>query len=299
MMEFFIEIKRKATHDPFKFVTVPADSDKTRDFHLNSLRTAEVQGQLVTYANAQWSRQFRTRIFSVFICGQMACFILWDRSAAIVTEAVNYIHNPHDFLKVLWRYNFLSAEHRGYDTTVVDPDPHEVLAAKDALQLEATNGINFIKLSIPHASQPDAYYVAEVPAFTSRSPFGKGTRGFPAYDLQNKKVVWVKDYWRTDAPDMEKEGDIYADLHRYNIPHIPVFERGGDIKCSALCSTSNYLKNSEPWARETPQRERLVLYRMAIGEVGRSLMCFQSSWEFVNAVTDAVEGKNIGVFTLR
>jgi hypothetical protein len=256
------------------------------------MEAQETQGQIVAYANAQWARQFRTRFFSLLICGRYVRIFLWDRTCTIVTESFDYVQYPCELAKFLWRYHLLSQEMRGYDASVTTPISDEVTAAREALQI-TDKDTTFVKLMIPQDEEPDAFYIAELPPFSWRSPIGRGTRGFAAYDLTNDKVVWIKDYWRINAPDIEKEGDIYADLHHHNVPHIPRFERGGDITSSSLCKTSHHRWKDAPWACRTREMVTYSLYRMALNEVGRDLMSFASSWEYVNATADAVEGKTI------
>jgi hypothetical protein len=127
---------------------------------------------------------------------------------------------------------------RGYDLSVTKPDSAEVLAAKQALGVTYISA-TFVKLLLPQYGQPDALCIAEAPGLSVvESPMGRGSRGFTAYDPAHNKVVWIKDYWRIDEPDMEKEGDIYQELRLHNVPHIPTFERG-DVTKTDLCKSSN------------------------------------------------------------
>jgi hypothetical protein len=51
-----------------------------------------------------------------------------------------------------------------------------------------------------------------------------------AYDMRKKKVVFVKDYWRPDSLEIEKEGDIYRSLESAEIPYIAPFGVGNDVR---------------------------------------------------------------------
>ena len=295
MMDMWIEVKPKNS-DPFRDPApggpsmAPADGVRP-PFHRSSMKARDTQGQLVAYANAVFCRQFRTRLFSVLICGRHARIILWDKSCAIVTEKFDIISQPGHLAQFFWRYNLLPLNTRGYDPSVTTPDAHEQVLAKRALRITAANA-TLVKLCVPNDTGVvgDKFYVAETPRFIPRSSIGRSTRGFVAYDLAKRRIVWIKDYWRVIGPGMEKEGDIYMELHRHRVPHIPRFDRAGDIKSSPLCTTSNNRWIHENWACRTKELRTYSLYRVVLDEVGRDLTSFESSWEYTNAITDALEG---------
>jgi Fungal protein kinase len=304
MMDMWIELKPKG-YDPFKDPSsngatrshkgapkqkAPADSQRP-SFHRSSMKARNVQGQLVAYANAVLCRQFRTRLFSVLISDTYARIILWDNSCAVVTRRFDFISQPKHLAQFFWLYHQLSLDLRGYDPSVTIPDSREQILAKNALRI-TDDKATFVKLCIPddRGVLADRSYIAETPPYTPRSPMGRNTRGIVAYDLMKQKVVWIKDYWRIIGPGMEKEGDIYVDLHRHCVPHIPRFERASEIKSNDLCTTSNHRWVHETWACHTRETRTYSLYRLVLGEVGRKLTSFESSWECVNALADALDG---------
>ncbi|KAI0308449.1 hypothetical protein OF83DRAFT_1020036, partial [Amylostereum chailletii] len=48
-------------------------------------------GQIIAYAHALLSMQFRLYCFSFLIFGSKARFIRWDRAGAVVSEAFDYV----------------------------------------------------------------------------------------------------------------------------------------------------------------------------------------------------------------
>jgi hypothetical protein len=282
-MDMWIEVKLSPAFDPF------VDSDPRKSFHHHSMAAHHTQGQLVAYANAQWARQFRTRFFSLLITGHRARILLWDRSCIITTESFDYVQRPHLLATFFWKYHSLSPELRGYDTSVTDPSPDEVSASRTALRITSKNN-SFRKLRVAECGEPDLFYIVETPPFGWRSAIGRGSRGLPAYDLENETVVWVKDYWRVDAPSIEKEADVYRELHRSGVPHIPRLSRGGDVTGGPLCTTSNHKRRTDAWACRIPEIETYTKYRLVLEDVGKDLTSFASSWEFVNAIADGIEG---------
>jgi hypothetical protein len=98
----------------------------------------------------------------------------------------------------------------------------------------------------------------------------------------------MKDYWRVAAEVKEKEGDIYKDLHHCRVPHIPEFDCGNDV------FEQETLGHTFPlgmWCKKDIDCYRH--YRISILTVGRSLVSFKSSYEYVNAIADVMEGEHI------
>jgi hypothetical protein len=280
--EFFIEVKVNPSNDPFR----RSCNLKSRSFEAASVESNKVRGQISKYAAGYLSLQFRNFFFSILICGRFARFIRWDRAGAIVTDVIDISLNPHTLTQFILRYSQLTDEERGHDLTAFIPSAMEIDLARKALQI-GDAGARFVQLMVPQAGQSDAFYIATSPRFDSRSPMGRGSRAFPAYDCQNKCVVYVKDYWRVNAPGMEKEGDIYKDLHAKDVPYIPRFDRGDDLGSSTITQEWRQMT----WACVTAEMITYTHYRMVLRDVGRDLTSFTSSWEFVNALADAVEGE--------
>jgi hypothetical protein len=281
--EFFIEVKVDANNDPFRRFC----NSNLSSFETTSIEAKKVRGQLAKYAAGHLGLQFRSFVFSILICNQFGRFIRWDRAGAIVTEAIDILAAPHTLTQFIVRYSQLTDEQRGHDTSVSIPSAEEITLARGPLQVDDADA-RFITLMVPQAGQSDAFYIATAPRFDSRSPMGRGSRAFPAYDLKKKRVVYLKDYWRVNVQGMEKEGDIYKELHAHKVPHIPRFDRGGDLGPSTL--TQRWRESD--WACKTAEIVEYMHYRMVLQDVGRDLTSFNSSWEFVNAVADAIEGQH-------
>jgi len=97
----------------------------------------------------------------------------------------------------------------------------------------------------------------------------------------------MKDYWRVDAKGIEKEGDIYKKLHENEVPHIPLLDCGGDVLGQ---ETLGHTHTFRMWRKTHIDCYRH--YRMGILTVGRSLLHFKSSHEYVS-IADAMEGGHI------
>ena len=144
-------------------------------------------------------------------------------------------------------------------------------------------------MTIPYrdnASESSDFLISYPPKYTSRSPFGRATRPMVAYDLQESRLVFVKDYWRPVTSD--KEGDIYSILVEHKVKHIATFGKGNDIQGNVTVTDK---LRTESWACPTTEMVALQNYRMSLKEVGRRLSDFKSSYEFVYSVANAMEGK--------
>jgi hypothetical protein len=218
------------------------------------------------------------------------CKVLrWDRSGAIVTEVIKY--NESDALiEFFSRYSKTPAAMRGKDESVLDPLPAEELAAREALKLD--RAVPLVKLSIPDAAGV-RYFVTSAPEARLRPPAGRVTRGFKAYDVLQGTVVFLKDSWRIDLPDIQAEGQVYKALKDARVRHVPHCLASGDISTAEYHATKTHLYVMEPWAachpatRFIPHRH----YRLCLDVVGRVLVEYRSSFEMVSAVRDALLGE--------
>ena len=285
-MEFWIELKPEESANPFHDLPKSTPSICDMSFEHDSMDSKENQGQLTAYAVAQMATQFRTFIFSVLICRCRARLICWDCAGAIVTEGFDYVNKPCHLTDFVQHYSHLDREKRGHDVSVSIPTQAEISATQEVLKIDHRDA-KFIKLKVLHLYEPNAFYIATSLCIDSYSPIGRGSHAFPAYNLKIWCVLYLKDYWQIDQPGMEKEGNIYADLHQHNVPHILRFKRGDDIGNSTV--TQAWVDS--PWACHTRPMVIYTLYRMVLGNVGIDLTLFQSSWEYINAIADAMEGE--------
>lgn len=281
--EIFIEFKWNTTDDPF------CTLQQKQSFLSRSKSADDTLGQITSYAAAQLGAQFRTHLYSVFIVKDTARILRWDRSGTIVTEAIKY--NESSLLAEFFRrYSKAPPEMRGKDESASVPMPAEAALAREALGLETE--IPLIKLSIPDANGSPLYFVMPTPQATLYTPPGRATRGFKAYDISRRAIVFLKDSWRIDLPDIQAEGLVYKTLSYAKVRHVPCCIASGDISTKDYHATKTHLYVGEPWACHAdvhfvPHRH----YRLALDVVGRVLVQYRSSYEMVTAVRDSLIGE--------
>lgn len=304
-MEIPIELKPNASLDPFvDYSSVPAATDENPwPFEKNTrAESNEIRGQIASYSSALVQSQFRLHCFSVFIAGQWARLLRWDRNGTVVTKRFLYAKDD-TLVEFFWRYSHaprhdISGLNRGHDPTVtiyssVPGTPAEEKARSKLQEVNVKAHREFRLLRIPDrddSSQEYPLLISYPPRYVRHSPFGRGTRGSLAFDMNKDKIVFIKDYWRSMGDNLEKEGDIYKILEDNKVPFLAPFGRGNDIRKHV--TLTNILR-SEAWAYPSSPMVSLQHYRMSLDEVGRPLNEFQSSYELVTSVADAMEGGQI------
>ncbi|KAE9384735.1 hypothetical protein BT96DRAFT_841797 [Gymnopus androsaceus JB14] len=203
------------------------------------------------------------------------------RCGTFVTESFDYTQDL-SLATFFWRLSHSSAERHGIDTTFdrVTEESVDIAEARKALQL--VNDETLYKVSVvDEESNQISFYVVSDPFTTShRSPTGRCSRCFLAYDLQQRKVVLLKDNWRVMGYDAE--GKTYRELNSKGVRNIPQLITAGDV---SGCPGSTC--GDEPFLQEQERRFHLH-YRLVLDTVGHSLTHFSSTWELVTAIYDAM-----------
>ena len=293
-VEIFIEFKWDPGDDPFGDMhevkrVIDGKTVSVQSFLHETKAADDTLGQITSYAAAQLGSQFRTHIYSVLIGKNMARILRWDRTGTIVTEPIRYNASSH-LVEFFRRYSRASPAMRGMDQSVSDPTPTEAAAARRLLELDDT--VPLVKLEIPRAGRASDYFVTSTPRATPYTPPGRATRVFHAYDITRERKVLLKDSWRVDLPDIQAEGKTYDTLMKASVRNIPRCLASGDITTDKYHATITKDYTTAPWACYTgahfvPHQH----YRLVLDVIGRTLIKFESSYEMVTAVCDALIGE--------
>ena len=230
----------------------------------------------------------------------------------IYTEAFQWKTQPDTLCEFFWRLNFLSPVDRGYDTTVtpVMDDDDEAKAALSKLRtyegwengekLEITNLYRILVYDDRATDGQLRSYITPGAIWDTNELFGRCTLGYIAYDVATSKLVYLKDFWRTDLPRIPKEGDVYRKLHDAKVPYIPALGPAGDVPLSPdhagtqRTKTQDYLKGSGrgvEWCPGRPVVEPYVHYRLVLETLGQPLNTFKSTRQLCEVIRDAIVGK--------
>ncbi|THU94115.1 hypothetical protein K435DRAFT_779564 [Dendrothele bispora CBS 962.96] len=290
------EIKRAETAHVF--------SDNTaQDFELLTQDSIETRGQFTAYAVPPLMFQFRTHFFTVFIRGDTARLIRWDRAGAIVTTAFCYGEEPYlaDFY---WRFTNATPQARGHDTTVQRLSTSDPIAleAQEALKLKpnepiyeikvwndvstATEDKNTEKVQTPEtADQGRSYYGTDPIVNNAQSATGRATRIFKVWDRQENEIVALKDCWRVDSSSILPEGQVYEQLQKAEVRNIPTCLRAGDVDPS--CPYQRTQTQCPPSSTRTLRSH--IHYRIVMKEVCRcNITEFKNTKELVRVIRDAL-----------
>ena len=114
--------------------------------------------------------------------------------------------------------------------------------------------------------------------------------------------MYLKDFWRTDLPGIQKEGDVYRKLHDAEVPNIPALGPTGDVLLSPdnantfplvvqRTKTQDYATGSGrrgEWCPGQPCVEPYVLYRLVLETLGQPLNTIKSTRQLCEVIRDAI-----------
>lgn len=202
-------------------------------------------GQLIAYATELHHSQLCVFSFAIFFFGATCRLLWWDCSGVIYTEPLPWASTPNKpnknhtpFLEFLWRMNFLSDADCGYDTTVTSVEDDVAEAALSKLRAYSKDMENIKRVDLHKFlvyddcttnGQNRRSYITGSAIWDSKTLFGRSTFGYIAYDVKTSNLVYLKDFWHTDVSGIQKEGDVYEELHKANVPHIPVLGPAGNV----------------------------------------------------------------------
>ncbi|CAL1708568.1 unnamed protein product [Somion occarium] len=311
LMELFAECKRRRDGDAFH------ESYNDKDIDLDSVekiegKSADSRGQLISYATATMSRQHRVFMFSISICGEFVRFLRWDRAGCIVSELINYLENPELVAEFFWRYSHMNAVERGFDVTVQRATKRQADVLTEAMdtfiEQSAPRNMEFLrgnmdptyatyKVCIDDEKGRHRYFIIRQPFWDADSACGRATRAYAAYDMKQKKLVFLKDSWRTEDKDIMCEADIYEYLQENNVPFLLEVILAGDVmvhgRAQRTFSDQWSRPDSFPEWRLPCDRLRTHTHCRIVQELAYPVASAQSSREAVQVFRDVIESIRI------
>ncbi|KAJ3505210.1 hypothetical protein NLJ89_g7536 [Agrocybe chaxingu] len=283
-LECFLELKTlENLQDPFQ-----DPLSKTKHYSLESTTIGGTlcRGQIAGYA-AQWcARQHWTHGFAVWIGGYWVRLIRFDRTGGTVSERFDIRTQGGFLLEFFWRLSQLTRAQRGYDTTVRLATPAEEALAKEQLarwKPEKERPVVVMQV-------PDGDGFREVIAWGSmaepESLTGRATRGYPVWDRELKRVVFLKDAWRSGEDDVEKETIMLAKLNASKVQFVPKLICGDDLPGQV---TETWTLAAEEWNLGAQAEDLVPRVHIRFTEdfIGVDICNFTSSKQFLQVVFDA------------
>ncbi|PCH38319.1 hypothetical protein WOLCODRAFT_136166 [Wolfiporia cocos MD-104 SS10] len=133
-------------------------------------------------------------------------------------------------------------------------------------------------VSPPNAGQGIRSFLVGKERFASGSAVGRGTKGYVAFDLLERRFVFLKDSWRTGA---RAEHTVYESLWRANVTHIATPISGGDVYSGNVAQKTSNHECGEGFPIRTH-------YRLIVREVGRPLEDYKDAAYLVKYIYDAM-----------
>jgi hypothetical protein len=315
--------------DPFKGVS---GSDlcaiATEDIEEGPTDAEVIVGRLISNAVAHMGSGFFTHSFSVFIFGNSARFIRWDRAGAIVSEAFDYVKGK-ELVEFFLRFDQLSPEQRGRDLSVTTPSDTDRNAAKSALaprkkpgesdeefseRIKLYNPDTFVEYHVHDSNSGETRrFVGPPLARPVLSLHGRSTRGTPVYDVVKGAVCYLKDTWYINSDEQPVEGKTCEYLHKANVNHIANVVAHGDVLTSigvphSVASNVHpmtkhqttfadlFCQSNEEWCTLRPRLQGHIHYRIVLDVVGREYTTFKSTKELLLVTVDAIRGVSLLIF---
>ena len=222
----------------------------------------ELLDQITSTAEHLFAIQHRVALFMVLIIGRRFRLIRWDHSGTIVTPSIDYFEHPEILCDAFWRIAHLDDSALGFDPSATELSPGdadylrmEIAALKESTDAnhderrlegdEMTGPVVFeyvrtafrdslragwprYKLEVPDGMTVRHFLVGK-PTHRTTGLFGRGTRGYVAYDCKTGRFVWLKDTWRASYIFSHAEGEFLAMLNEAHVVNVPTLVCHGDI----------------------------------------------------------------------
>ncbi|KAI6016102.1 hypothetical protein BKA83DRAFT_4129132 [Pisolithus microcarpus] len=214
-----------------------------------------------------------------------SCHIPWE--GAIITEPISCNVNPL-LTKFFSHYSQAPPELHSVDTTVSPAPRDEAMSTGAKLGLSPDTAM--FKTTIPRNGDSLPFMIIyTLLDILPSTPACHRTHVCPAYDLSGDHVVFFKDSWHINAPDIIPEGDIYAQLNEKHVPHVPTCLASSNVRCWPKQEPQTVKHSEPPWACQ----QGLVItshthYQLILDLIGERLTNFASSQQLVQAVHNAL-----------
>ncbi|TFY67989.1 hypothetical protein EVJ58_g1287 [Rhodofomes roseus] len=134
------------------------------------------------------------------------------------------------------------------------------------------------------------YFIVGRRHFATDSPTGRGTRGYIAYDVSRKRLVFLKDYWRAHIKSSTPEGEVLRLMRSEGVRNVPT-----PIAAGVVQDDAGVKQQTRTWQAQLPPDQRTKCpsptqehYRLVVKEIGQRLDEHESTKELVEVMFDAL-----------
>ncbi|KAK7689575.1 hypothetical protein QCA50_007367 [Cerrena zonata] len=226
-----------------------------------SAASIKTRGQLFEYCLAIFGRQSRQYLFAVHIFRNMVTLLAMDRVSVAATIPFDYVEEPLKLMTFFYRLALCDPSALGLDPTMTLASKEEKAILYESLpdisvlpeDLEGdmkvihqafldprTNGDLSIwpvyKVTVTSEEEDNTISTSEFlisrPQTSPPSLYGRGGKGYIAFDLEKHDFVFLKDSWRADSPYIHSEVKIYEEMRKAGLTNkqfVATMRCGGDV----------------------------------------------------------------------
>ncbi|KZT63787.1 hypothetical protein DAEQUDRAFT_88447, partial [Daedalea quercina L-15889] len=287
---------------------------------LNAEGGAQTMGQMAEYVSKVLRRRFLSCFFTIFVCREYAWLLRWDRAGLVVSEPFNFLQQPYLLHNFFYRFASMNDVQRGEDPTVIPASAEDATCMRsfnnfktdyerDAFKAALVDPVRkslwpVYKILMPEDDMISAAdlergeksrrtapgsssprmreFLISRPHFMSSSVVGRGTLCHIAYDVSEKRAVFLKQYWRLDFQTHHPEGEVYMRLHSKKVEYIATPIAAGDVR---PCGGEPQCTRTQEFLPGTPPK--LIQYRLIVEEVAAPLKNYANSRQLVGVIYHA------------
>lgn len=233
----------------FNRQTDPFSDNPGESFFQDTEDADLVLGQMVSYTVAHLASQFRTPSSYAEI---MYVYFAGITPGSLYSERFGYLHGSRPVAEFLRRFDELTLEQRGFNSSVRRPSKSDRDNAASMLRPGRQDDKSDGDLAARLAEYEPAMFVEHVfhdstgtepsrfigppPKRYPMSLLGCTSRGRLVLDVKSNRVCYLKDTWRIANPSIKQEGSTYDVLQQHEIPHIPGVVSRGDVSATSSCA---------------------------------------------------------------
>ncbi|EPS95080.1 hypothetical protein FOMPIDRAFT_1133186, partial [Fomitopsis schrenkii] len=262
--------------------------------------------QTTQYVLEVFKRQHRLHLLTLYVFAGQARIIRWDRAGAIISTPFDFEKDPALLYRVIWRYAAMTRVQRGHDPSAVlatkdeieemrafQCKPHESRLARARDNALDKPGWPVYKVTMSRAAAAnEIYFVVGRCYFASNCATGRCTKGYIAYDVCGRRLVFLKDCWRSyvDDESTPSEGFMLDYLRRKNVPNVPTPLAYEDVGIHEGACQETYTQHLLATHEETGRRPIVQRhYRLVVREIGRPLEDHRTPKELAGGIYDAIQ----------
>ena len=201
-----------------------------------------------------------------------------------------------DLFDFFIHFNCLLPIVQSEDTSIRYASPKETedaIQAVKELKGLVESKLKLLAVSFPNpAARGSLEYVIAPPHASPWVPVGLWTQTSIGYDIQRKRNIFMKDFWRLDIEGVPKKGNIYSKFKTNKVPNVPCCLNLGDVGNPAFHSTQTNHYTTKPWAPNFKYRLTLQChYHLILDDIGQPLDSFKCSQDMMHAIHATLAGK--------